>query len=132
MPPPVPRPQPQGRSLRVLIVEDDPHVRRVLKRILEGLASDVLECANGADALGVYTSFEPDAVLMDIRLPGVDGLTATRRIRAAFPSASVLIVTNHDEAPLRKAALDAGARGYVLKDNLLDVRTLLAEWFAKA
>jgi two-component system, OmpR family, response regulator MprA len=81
---PGPTPPPQRRTLRVLIVEDDPHVRHVLRRILEGRATDVLECANGADALGVYTSFEPDVVLMDIRLPGIDGLTATRRIRAAF------------------------------------------------
>ena len=113
--------RPDGqRAVRVLIVEDDAHVRRVLRRILAGVTSDVVECETGTDAARVFAETRPDVVLMDIRLPGIDGLAATREIRAATPDARVVIVTNHDEAPLRRAAAEAGAAAYVLKDGLLE------------
>ena len=122
--------EPTGRrTLRVLIVEDDAHVRRVLRRILAEVTSDVVECETGTDAARVFADARPDVVLMDIRLPGVDGLAATREIRAVTPDARVVIVTNHDEAPLRRAAREAGAAAYVLKDGLLEIRSLLASWF---
>jgi len=120
--------QPNTR-VRALIVEDDPHVRRILRRILEGVATEVIECDSGSDAAGVFSSVMPDVVLMDIRLPGIDGISVTRQLRALSPPARIVIVTNHDEAALRRAALEAGACAYVLKENLLEVRSLLAGWF---
>jgi DNA-binding NarL/FixJ family response regulator len=64
---------------------------------------------------------------MDIEMPTMDGVTATRRIIAADPSAQIIILTNHDHPSLREAARCAGACGYALKENLLAVRELIGE-----
>ena len=81
----------------------------------------------GEAALAAYQTHSPDVTLMDIELGRVDGITATRRITAADPAAYIIIVTDYDEIDLREAALQAGARGYVLKENLLEMRRLLAD-----
>ena len=72
-----------------------------------------------------FAAQHPDRVLMDIELPGQDGLTATRELLIQEPAARVLIVTSYDDADLRRAAVASGARGEVLKENLLEVRQLL-------
>jgi len=109
-------------DLKVLIVDDNAQMRQMVKSYLRGLAEETRECADGAEALAAYTDFLPDWVLMDWEMKLMDGLTATRQIIADFPDAKVLLVTNHDEKVLRQAATEAGACGYVLKENLLDVR----------
>ena len=111
--------------LRLLIVEDHPDMRRMIRYLVEDLASVIHECGDGADALAVYTACRPDVVLMDIAMKEVDGISATREITAADPSARIVIVTNHDDPELRGAAERAGATGYVLKENLLELRRLL-------
>ena len=111
--------------MKVLIVEDNLSVRQILKTVVEPLANEIDECGDGSDALLLYASGCPDFVLMDIDLGEMDGITATRKIRAADPNAKIIIVTNYDEADLREEASRAGAYGYVLKENLLDVLTLL-------
>jgi DNA-binding NarL/FixJ family response regulator len=102
-----------------LIVENEPTVRDVIAAVLAPLAPRIVECADGADALAAYETCRPDVVLMDIAMANLDGLSATRAIIAAHPSARVLIVTNFDDEDLREAARRAGAAGYVLKENLL-------------
>ncbi len=111
--------------MRVLIVEDNPTIRQMMHGIVSPLAEEVYECADGAQAPAAYQTHHPDVVLMDIALGAVDGITATRRIRAADPTAQIIIVTMYDEADLREAAQAAGATGYVLKDNLLELRKWL-------
>jgi two-component system response regulator DesR len=108
--------------LILLIVDDDARVRELLRLLVADIAHTVHECEDGGRALAAYESCRPDWVLMDIEMPGGDGLLATRRIRAADPDANVLIVTSHDDPALREAAADAGARGLVLKDDLLAIR----------
>ena len=100
-------------------------MRRVIRRILSGIAAEIVECEDGDEALATYARTHPDWVLMDIEMAGVDGITTTRRITEAFPASKVIIVTNHSDEPLRAAARAAGACGYVLKENLLDLRRLL-------
>jgi CheY-like chemotaxis protein len=112
--------------MTVLIVDDSPRFRDLIKTILADLADDVRECTDGDEVVAAYTAWRPDWVLMDVQMSRTGGLEATRRILAADPTARVLIVTGYDDVHWRAAALDAGACGYVLKDNLLDVRRLLA------
>jgi DNA-binding NarL/FixJ family response regulator len=111
--------------MKFLIVDDNAAVRRLIRSIVLPLAGDICECTDGADALSAYLAQKPDVVLMDIRMNEVDGIRATKQIRAADGKARILIVTGFDDTELRQASMDAGACGYVLKDNLLELVRLL-------
>ena len=111
--------------MTALIVEDHALMRRLIRTLIGGLADAVIECESGEDACAAYAASRPDWVFMDIQLPGIDGITATGRIKAAFPDARIVIVTDYGDEPLRAAAQEAGACGYVLKEQLLDVRRWL-------
>jgi CheY-like chemotaxis protein len=112
--------------MRLLIVDDNPGVRRLIRTLVSGVAREIRECADGADALEAYQRERPDFVLMDIQMGALDGLVATRRIVAADPGARVIIVTNYDQPDLREAAREAGACGFVGKENLFELLPLLA------
>jgi CheY-like chemotaxis protein len=111
--------------MKLLVVEDDARVRRMIKLVLADLAEAIFECSDGLEAQTSYNRHRPDWVLMDITMTGVDGITATRQIKAEHPDARIIIVTAHESATLREAARRAGARDYVLKENLLVLRQLL-------
>lgn len=111
--------------MKLLIVEDNAEMRRLIKHMLKGLALEISECDDGCEVLANYARTEPDWVLMDITMKEMDGLTATRQLLAEWPQARVVMVTNHDDDLLREEARRAGACGYVLKENLLEVRRLL-------
>ena len=111
--------------MTVLIVEDNAGVRRLLRIAVAGIAAAAWDCCNGADALKAYADHQPDIVLMDIRMPGIDGLAATRQILRFHPFAKIVIVTDYDDDAIRRAACEAGACGYALKLNLLDLAPLL-------
>ncbi|WP_354701079.1 Transcriptional regulatory protein LiaR [Paraconexibacter sp. AEG42_29] len=106
------------RAVRVLLVDDDALVRGALRMMLEGQADIrvVAEAADGAEVPEAVAVNKPDVVLMDIRMPGVDGLTATERLRAQADPPQVIVLTtmNADDQVLR--ALRAGAGGFLLKD----------------
>ena len=106
-------------------MDDNDAVRRLIASILRHLAEEIRECADGADALAAYETLRPDLVLMDIRMKQVDGIQATKQIRAAHPTARIVIVSDYDDAELRKAALQAGAFDYRLKDDLTDLIQLV-------
>jgi CheY-like chemotaxis protein len=110
----------------ILIVEDNPQMRRTLKALIGDATTACYECSDGDAALAAYQQHRPDWVLMDIKLTGMDGLTATALLCAADPSARVLIVTNYDDPALREAARQAGACGFVPKENLLELRALIS------
>lgn len=114
--------------MKVLIVNDNPQLRRMVKRYLRDLAEETRECANGEDALAAYIDFQPDWVLMDWELKrrnGINGVQATQRILADYPEAQICVLTNHTEEELRAAAEQVGVQGYILKDELMDLRRLL-------
>ena len=100
-------------------------MRRMIGRVVSDLAIDIEECSDGSEALAAYSRYLPDWVLMDIEMERMDGITATREILLIFPSAKVVIVSKHDDQQIRDAARNAGARGYVLKENLIAIRELL-------
>jgi len=112
--------------MKILIVDDNEQMRRMVKTLVKDLVECVFECGHGAGALLAYTQHRPDWVLMDIDLPEVDGITATRRIVTAHPEARVMMVTNYDDADLREAARLAGACEYVIKEDLIEIRHILA------
>ncbi len=117
--------------MKVLIVEDHPSMRMLIRSMVADLAESVTESADGSEAVAAYTSQEftrNDCVLMDVEMPGVDGLEATRRLRSAHPDARVIIVTQYGDAHLREAADQAGALGYVLKENLIELRQLISSF----
>jgi CheY-like chemotaxis protein len=111
--------------MKVLIVEDNAGVRRVIRSLVAGVADKVWECANGAGVMALYNRERPDFVLMDIQLEGTDGIAVTQQIKAADPTARIIIVTDYDQPDLREAARKAGASGYVVKENLLELVVLL-------
>jgi CheY-like chemotaxis protein len=115
-----------GSSMTVLIVEDNAGIRRLLRRTFAGSATEIWECSDGSAALPLYEQHRPDVVLMDMRMPQMDGLTATRQIREAHPSACIVIVTDYDDDDLRLAASEAGASGYALKQNLEDLPRIVS------
>ncbi|WP_219462211.1 response regulator [Nonomuraea rhizosphaerae] len=106
------------RPIRVLIVDDDALVRAGLAMILGGVADIdiVAQAGDGAEVPPLVAEHRPDVVLMDIRMPGVDGLTATEALRAAkSPPEVVVLTTFHADAQVVRA-LRAGAAGFLLKD----------------
>ncbi|MEI7032574.1 response regulator transcription factor [Streptomyces pratensis] len=117
--PPAPSPPPAGRPVRLLIVDDDPLVRAGLTLMLGGDDGiDIVgEGADGHEVAELVERLRPDVVLMDLRMPGMDGLTATERLRSrpAAPEVIVLTTFHADEHVLR--AIRAGAAGFVLKDT---------------
>jgi two-component system response regulator DegU len=113
--------------MKVLIVDDHAAMRRMIGRIVSDLVIEILECDDGVDALAAYDRYQPDWVLMDIEMSQMDGITATRGILHAFPDAKILIISKHNDEQDRAAAREAGACGYVLKENLLEIRELLCE-----
>jgi two-component system chemotaxis response regulator CheY len=109
----------------LLIVDDNPTMRRLIGKIVADLVDDIRECSDGAEALFAYSQWHPDLTLMDIEMQQMDGLSATREIIAVDPEAKIVIVSRHGDEPFRVAAREAGACGYVLKENLIDLRQLL-------
>ncbi len=106
-------------KIRVLLVDDHAILRQGLRAILES-AFDIEvvgEAGEGRDALCLVRELHPDVVLMDISMPGMNGLTATRYIRENYPDVKVIILTQHDNLEYVKPLMDMGASGYVLKQN---------------
>lgn len=100
---------------KVLVVDDHPMVREGIRSMLTGELDAWAEAGTGEEALKKLTELEPDLVLLDVRLPDMDGLTVLRRIKALSPTTSVLIVTMHDNPGYVQQAVKLGAAGYVLK-----------------
>lgn len=111
---------------KILIVDDHAETRRMTRFFLRDLPFDFEECEDGADALDCYKKFLPDWVLMDWEMKQMNGLTATRQIIEKYPQARVLMFTQYDDKELREMARKAGASGFVLKENLMDLRGLIA------
>jgi DNA-binding NarL/FixJ family response regulator len=107
-------------KVTVLLVDDHALVRKGFRRLLEDDAaiSVVGEASEGEEAVRLTLELKPKVVVMDCALPGINGIDATRRIRAKMPDATVLMLSMHSEDTLVRQALEAGARGYILKNAL--------------
>lgn len=109
-------------KIRILIVDDHAVVRQGLQSLLsdDGDFALVGEAADGQAALRQVEALQPDVVLLDVRMPGMDGLEATRRLRSAYPGVRIIILTTYAEDEYLVEALRAGAHGYLLKSILYE------------
>jgi DNA-binding NarL/FixJ family response regulator len=105
-----------GTGPRVLIVDDDPSIRRGLRNLLEDEGLQIVaEALDGADALTAAWRTGPDLVLMDLRMPVMGGIEATRQLTRALPAVQVIICTAYDDASLHQGAKEAGAFAVIVK-----------------
>ncbi|HYI46232.1 MAG TPA: response regulator transcription factor [Actinomycetota bacterium] len=103
-------------SPRMMIVDDEPLIRQVLRRLLERQGATVCaEAADGREAVRVAALAKPDIILMDLRMPGLDGLQATKQIIALLPGVSVIMTTAYTDQAFRDEAEAAGVTAYVVK-----------------
>ena len=109
----------------ILIVEDNEAMRRLIRNLICTPPRRCHECPDGREALAAYARHRPEWVLINSEMKTADGIAVAGQIYAAFPEAKILIITSYDDADLRQAAREAGACGYVLKENLLEVRRWL-------
>jgi DNA-binding NarL/FixJ family response regulator len=114
-------------KIKVLLVDDHSLVRRGFRRMLEDEADIVVigEASNGDDAVRLARELAPQVIVMDCALPGTSGLAATRKILGTAPPKAILMLSMHSEDTLVRQALDAGARGYILK-NAVDLELATA------
>jgi YesN/AraC family two-component response regulator len=118
--------------MRFLIVDDTSRARHSMKALLEvwNLAEEVCEAENGMEALRLAEEFQPDVILMDVRLPLISGLEATRQIKTKWPQIKIIVMSVFFD--YQKLAKEAGADGFVSKGDLPDdLRKLIVEFSGK-
>jgi CheY-like chemotaxis protein len=101
-----------------MIVDDNAEMRMLIRSLLSGVTQEFVECGGGEEAVTTFPRERPDWTLMDVVMPGMNGLTATRWIKARFPNARILIITQHENTKLRDSAREAGATGFLSKEEL--------------
>jgi DNA-binding NarL/FixJ family response regulator len=116
-----------GNKLRVLLVDDHALVRRGFRRMLEDEPSFqvVGEASDGLEAVQLAEQLRPEVIVMDCALPQINGIEASRRILAKRPEIAILMLSMHSEDTLVRQAIEAGAKGYVLK-NAMDLDLVMA------
>ncbi len=110
--------------MKVLIVDDNEKVRELVRDYLPLSVGEIYECGGGGEAFALYEKHLPDWVFMDWEMPNTNGITAIRQIISAFPEANICMVTAFDDDEIRTEALQAGASGFVLKDNLFELEKM--------
>ena len=111
--------------MKVMIVDDNAEMRGFIRALLAEVADDFIECADGSEAVAIYEAERPDWAVMDVAMRQMDGVTATRLITSRFPKSNILIVTQHNHPKLRESAHEAGAAGFLLKEDLLQLPSAL-------
>jgi len=108
------------QTLGILCVDDHPLVRKGIAAILanETDMKLVAEAGSGTEAVNAFRQFHPDITLMDLRMPGMDGIEATKQIRQVDPEAKIIALTSYDGDQEIYRALEAGVRGYILKESV--------------
>ncbi|BCL79280.1 DNA-binding response regulator [Ktedonobacteria bacterium brp13] len=112
-----------SKCIRVMIVDDHVIIRDGLRLMLEEVGEEfqvVGDATDGESALQLVNQLQPDVVLMDLRMPGMDGITTIEHMRQEHPQSAILILTTYNEDDLMMRGLQAGACGYLLKDTSLD------------
>ena len=107
---------------RVLIVDDHAFIRRGVQSILQAFPEWELcgEAGNGTDAIPLVEQLDPDVILMDVTMPGMNGIDATRIIRQSHPRVKIVLLTLHESSEILRSGFRAGANGYLLKADAED------------
>jgi CheY-like chemotaxis protein len=113
-----------GYCMKFMIVDDNPKIRETIRKIVGTADDEFIEAEDGEEALKTYPLEKPDWVLMDIRMPVMDGIEAAGLLHTYFPESKIIIVTEYADERHRLAAMQAGAYGFVSKENLLDLKTV--------
>ncbi len=111
--------------MKVMIVDDNAEMRGLIRTLLAEVASEFVECSDGREAVAVYEAERPDWAVMDVAMGAMDGVTATRLITSKFPGSHIMIITQHHNPKLRERAREAGAAGFLLKEDLIELRSAL-------
>ena len=108
-----------SKPIRLMLVDDHPAFRKGMAALLESEAGlkVVAEAGNGLEAIALFRRYQPDVVLMDLRLPGMSGVEATLAIRQEFPAARIIVLTTFDADEDIYRAIQSGAQSYLLKDT---------------
>ncbi len=101
--------------MRLLVVDDAPQMLKAFRDILESQGCEVFEAENGEDALLKYAELKPDIVLMDILMPKLDGISATKRIMEDDPNARIIVISAVGKSGLEEECLVAGAKQFIVK-----------------
>jgi two-component system response regulator DesR len=116
-------------EIKWLIVDDHAAMRQMIRSLLGGGDHATRECGDGDTALRVAAEFRPDAVTLDVRMPGLGAFAVARALRAALPAVRLIVVTSYDQPDYRDAAREVGA-AFVLKDDLSALPFVAAQLFA--
>lgn len=111
--------------MKIMIVDDNKKIREVIKKIIH--AEEFIEFADAESAVIAYKLEKPDWILLDIKLPGIDGIEAARLIRSSYPDAHIVMVTDYADERHRKAAAEAGVDEFVSKENLIEMRRIITQ-----
>ena len=117
------------RTFTVLIVDDNIKMRAAIQKMLrvqlKNKITRIIECENGKDAIELYVQRKPEWTIMDIKMPVMDGLEASRNILKSHSEAKIIILTQYDDPGYYELAQKIGIKAFVLKENLSDISTLI-------
>ena len=111
--------------MKIMVLDDSARMREMIRDVLHNCVDEFFECGNGNQAIDDYEKYNPDIVLMDIKMGEADGIIATEQIIGKYPQAKIFMVTNYDDPYLKTASENAGASEYILKDDLLRIEHLV-------
>lgn len=111
----------------ILIADDNADVRRMVRNLIEDIDPEIVECADGEQAVAEFERSRADLVVMDINMHPLDGLTAMRTILERDSAAKVVVVSQHQDARTRDTALAMGAYAFIGKEDLMQLRDLISE-----
>jgi len=111
--------------MNLMIVDDSSAMRKMIRDLCSPYFQHIEECSNGHEAVNSFNTLQPDYVVMDVKMPVMNGIEATKTIIQNHPGAKIIVITQYNDKLLEKEAIKAGAFRFLLKDNLLELETLL-------